>query len=474
MCKCCKAQVCCCCGPAPCALFCPFLPSWRQSRSTRIMYVFFLTVATLVSCLMLAGDVQELLIGNVKHLNETCIELKVGENCNRLVGYLAVYRVSFTMVVFHVSLMLLMICVSSSQDCRAGVQNGFWFIKALVLVGLCVGAFCIPQDEEFSIVWMYVGMVGGILFIILQMFLIVDFAHVWHRNWSGGANGNRAWCCALYFCATVFLIVASGAAVALYLFYVPHELCTKGQVFVLVNAGLCLVMCFISVLPCTKRVNSNAGLLQPTIISVYVMYLTWSALISIPAVEVGPGVNGYHNLTVNGTQYVVCGPRAINESWQKASGYIGAVLMLLMAIYASWTTSKKNGRLGINNAVIVENNDVCCCCCPGTAKYRTEKRGDQGIIDDEAEQVVYNYSFFHFVFAIASLYIMMQLTMWYNPKEPMLNLKTYGMNWPSAWIKMASSWICIVIYVVTLLCPRCLPGLRSDGSDSYSSKGMLV
>lgn len=48
------------------------------------------------------------------------------------------------------------------------------------------------------------------------------------------------------------------------------------------------------------------------------------------------------------------------------------------------------------------------------AKYRTEQRGDQGIIDDEAEQVVYNYSFFHFVFAIASLYIMMQLTMWYK------------------------------------------------------------
>ena len=55
-----------------------------------------------------------------------------------------------------------------------------------------------------------------------------------------------------------------------------------------------------------------------------------------------------------------------------------------------------------------------CLLLVSVAKYRTEQRGDQGIIDDEAEQVVYNYSYFHFIFAIASLYIMMQLTMWYK------------------------------------------------------------
>jgi len=42
------------------------------------------------------------------------------------------------------------------------------------------------------------------------------------------------------------------------------------------------------------------------------------------------------------------------------------------------------------------------------------KRGGQKVIYDETEKVVYSYSFFHFVFAIGSLYIMMQLTMWYK------------------------------------------------------------
>ena len=33
---------------------------------------------------------------------------------------------------------------------------------------------------------------------------------------------------------------------------------------------------------------------------------------------------------------------------------------------------------------------------------------------DEADGVVYSYSFFHFVFALAYLHGMMQLTMWYK------------------------------------------------------------
>jgi len=43
--------------------------------------------------------------------------------------------------------------------------------------------------------WMVIGMIGSFLFILIQLVLIVDFAHAWNEKWVGKYEdtASKAW-----------------------------------------------------------------------------------------------------------------------------------------------------------------------------------------------------------------------------------------------------------------------------------------
>ncbi len=53
-----------------------------------------------------------------------------------------------------------MIRVKSSKDFRAKFQNGFWGFKLMVLIGLVVAGFFIP-NTGFTQAFMIIGLIGG-------------------------------------------------------------------------------------------------------------------------------------------------------------------------------------------------------------------------------------------------------------------------------------------------------------------------
>ena len=76
--------------------------------------------------------------------------------------------------------------------------------------------------------------------------------------------------------------------------------------------------------------------------------------------------------------------------------------------------------------------------------------------DDEREGVTYNWSLFHIMFLLATLYVMMTLTNWYSPGASQ-GIESISANMAAVWVKAISAWLCFGIYMWTLIAPVVLP-----------------
>lgn len=89
---------------------------------------------------------------------------------------------------------------------------------------------------------------------------------------------------------------------------------------------------------------------------------------------------------------------------------VGAILTVVAVVYASLRTSSASqlGKLGMGD----ENENKTLLLDDEEEEGDEEEVTRQKVVDSELNGVEYKWSFFHMVFAFASLYIMMLLTDW--------------------------------------------------------------
>ncbi|XP_032272977.1 serine incorporator 4 [Halichoerus grypus] len=510
-----------CCGPIPCTCCCHSRwPLVTESTCSRLVYILLHVGSSAVCCLLLSRTVvervwgkahgvsgrvqvptgerekeetfrQKIQIGDKGQVNGytlrskylsihddlpchfshalslqiqmpsgLCAHLFGHPHCPVLSGSGAVYRVCAGTATFHLLQAVLLVQLHSPTSLRAQLHNSFWLLKLLFLLGLCAVAFCIPDEHLFP-AWHYIGICGGFTFILLQLVLITAFAHSWNKNWQTGAAQDCRWFLAVLLATLGFYSMAGVAAVLLFRHYTHPAGCLLNKMLLSLHLCFCGLLSFLSVAPCIRLKQPRSGLLQASIISCYIMYLTFSAVSSRPP----------ESVILQGQNHTLCLPglsKMESQTPDTSLAVLSAGIMYICVLFACNEASylaEVFGPLWIVKVYSYEfQKPSLCFCCPETVKPKEGQRGGAARPADQetppappvqAQHLSYSYSAFHFVFFLASLYVMVTLTNWFSYEGAELEKTFIKGSWATFWVKVASCWACVLLYLGLLLVPLC-------------------
>ena len=255
----------CCVGSAACGCISSCCPTCRSSTTSRIMYSGILLLMTAVSLIIRIPGLSDKLKsfpGICKDSEQSLIPIGGMVSCESLGTYLFVYKVCFPVACFFFLMSLIMIEVRSSKDIRAPIQNGFWLWKYLIVIAAIIGSVA-GMPDDFAHPWMIIAYIFAFIFIIIQLLLLVDFAHTWNETWLDNAeNKDRSWMCGIvfFFCLNFIAIIAGN--VLLYVFYTKCDSNGLNIAVITINLILCVVVSVTSILPGVQEHNPHSGLLQ--------------------------------------------------------------------------------------------------------------------------------------------------------------------------------------------------------------------
>lgn len=386
-----------CLGSASCQLLFACCPSFDGPIGTRMIYAFFLMLIAILQSISMIPSLTSVLI----RIPRMCPANLTAEKCAPMVGYLVSYKICFGYLLFAMLMIMLSARIGSKQSVRAKFHNYAHGLKFLLLCLLIVAAFAIPTTNPFLVVIRMSGFAGGLVFIIIQLICVVDFAHLLNESWLERLEtGGSRWWLVAQLSVSLGSLIGSVAIYVLTLIYYGHTAIHIGLVSF--NIILTLTSSIISVLPIIRQFQPTSGLLQSSLVSLYVSYLSWTAISSDP--------NSILRLTSK-----------LSTNFLLACSLIIFILSVLYSVFSTTLTRNVTGS--------------------------SEENGAAKADDDVPE---YSYESLHILLLLASLYVTMTLTSWLKPTS---DIHAFVKNYGAFWVKASSCWFCFAIYIWTCLAP---------------------
>jgi hypothetical protein len=351
-------------------------------------------------------------------------------------GVLAVLRVSFAMAVFHLFHALLMIGANRTNDCRISLNEGWWPIKVLLLFGLVVVSFFIPNG--FFEVYGWIALIGSAFFVCIQLIYLVDFAHSVAEYFIGkmrnhdeeGMRNPFFWL--LLGGSIVLYLFAAGITVMEYAVFAKDAAdCQMNVWFITINVMACFVISVMSIHPKIQEMNEDSSILQASVVSAYCSYLILSSMLSEPE-DYSDGK---------------CNPWSTSNSASQSTIALGAVFTIVVVVYSTFQAAHKVGKdaNGEQRPLMAAGED------------KDEEDEDASKVVEETEAPPYNITILHLFFMLASMYIGMLLSDWSIVDVQGASYAAVDTGYAAVWVKAVSSWVCIGLYTWSLVAPVLFP-----------------
>ncbi|KAI5650604.1 hypothetical protein M9H77_36609 [Catharanthus roseus] len=400
-----------CCVSLTCGL-CTSVASGISKKSARLGYCGLFGFSLIISWIL--REVAAPLLQKLPWINTSHDEPKEWYQVQ------AVLRVSLGNFLFFGILALIMIGIKDQNDRRDSWHHGGWIAKLVIWALLIVLMFFLPN--VIITIYGFLSKFGAGLFLLAQVIILLDATHAWNDAWV--AKDEQKWYIALLVISILCYLGAYALSGVLFIWFNPsgHN-CGLNVFFIVMTMILAFAFAVIALHP-----KVNGSLLPASVISVYCAYVCYTGLSSEPRDYV---CNGLHKQA-----------KAVSIS----TLVLGLLTTVLSVLYSAL-------RAGSSTTFLSPPSSP----RPGAKKPLLESEdvetGNDKVKEAEPRPVSYSYSFFHLIFALASMYSAMLLSGWTSSESSDL----IDVGWTSVWVRIVTEWVTAGLYVWTLVAPLLFP-----------------